>query len=434
MRAGCHRGAPSDVPGASAAALCPGPAGDTVVGLFAGQAGADAAYDRAVRESGATAGEGDCGTGARGEHRYPDTGPARGRVLCFERDGTATLLWIDGQAAILSRAESSTQDLPELRAAWRAWTGSPAFPTAEEADLVGLVGLADCRRAGFADLDDFAGATAGVACRPRGTGASAVSYYRFPSLDALRGAMDARVAATGAKPGVNCDEGEAPEFLGTRRFDLRSAEIGVLSCHPGPQSTLVMEWSVEALLVAGRGVGTDAKALAGWWRGSSDPPTARVVEAVNAASQPPFPSERERALLAHIPERSRQNCLRPSAEQVRNNVGEAPVVAVVCGPTAGARIVFYYQFRDVASMRQSYGSGTTNGEDCTSLPDGFQGESAYRRGGMTGRLECAQAQNGTLYLVWTTDQLAIQAFAFQGDDPFAMIDWWRHEAGPLPPR
>jgi hypothetical protein len=435
LRAGCHRGAASDMPGATSAALCPGPAGDTAVGLFADRAAARAAYDRAVREAGATAGEGDCAADPRGEHRYPDTGPARGRVLCYEDAGTATLLWTDDVTATVSRAESSTQDVAELRETWRKWIGSPAFPTSEEAELVTLVGLADCRRAGFADLDDFAGAVAGVTCRPRGTGASTVSYFRFPSLAAVRGAMDARVDETALPSGVNCDDGKARGFRGTRRFDLRSADIGVLSCYPGPRSTLVMEWSVEALFVAGRAVGTDAEALAGWWRRDFGPPIDRIVAAVNATSAPPFPTAEEQSLLDHVPERSRLNCLRPSAEQVRVNVGEAPVVAVVCGATSGAaRIVFYYQFRDLRSMRQSYGDGESGAEDCTKLPDGFRGEAPYRRGGVSGRLLCARAENGTWYMVWTTDQLRIQAFAFQGDDPFAMIDWWRHEAGPLPAR
>ncbi|MDQ7908162.1 Hsp70 family protein [Phytohabitans sp. ZYX-F-186] len=428
----CRRGAASDLPGATAALHCPGPTGDAVVGLFADRAAVDTAYDQAVRESGGTPGEGDCGTDGRGEHRYPDTGPARGRVLCYQEAGTATFLWTDDETATLSRAVSSTEDVPGLREAWRAWTGSPDFPTAEEGELAALVSLQGCRRAGVADLDDFAGAVAAVTCQPNAPGATEVSYFRFPSLEALRGAMDARVAVTGAGPGVDCADGKAPGFSGTRRFDLRSADLGVLSCHPGPRSTLVMEWSVEALLVAGRAVGTDAAALAGWWRGSFGPPVARIVEAVNAASTPPFPSAEERALLGHIPERTRVNCLRPSAEQRRVNVGAAPVVAaVVCGPTSGARIVFYYRFADVASMRRSYGSGDDGGKDCTRLPDGFNGESRYSRGGATGRLRCGQSENGNRYLEWTTDQLAVQAFAFQGGDPFAMIDWWRHDAGPV---
>jgi hypothetical protein len=431
LRAGCRSGAATDMPGATAALRCPGPAGDAVVGLFPNKAAVDAAYDKVVRDAGAADGEGDCTAQAPGEHRYPGAGPARGRVFCYYRDGgTATIVWTDLGHDTLSRAESSTGDLSGLRAAWLSWTGSPAFPTKEENDLIGLVGLADCRRAAIADLDDFAGATAGVACRPTAVGASAVSYYRFPTREALRTAMDARATKTGAEPGVDCADGKARQFRGTRRYDLRSADIGVLSCHPGPQSTLVMEWSVEALLLAGRAVGTDAQALAGWWRGRSGPPLARVVEAVNASSTPPFPTEPERALLARIPERSRKHCLRPSPEQVRTNVGEAPVVAVVCGPTSGARIVFYYKFPDPAAMSRSYGSGASREVDCTRLPEGFSGESRYRRGALTGWLSCGQLANGNRFLEWTTDQLAIQAFAFQGSEPFAMIDWWRHDAGP----
>jgi len=429
--AGCHRGEPAGVPGAATAVRCPSPAGDVVVGLFADRAAVDTAYDRAVRDAGATTGEGDCGTEARGEHRYPGAGPARGRVLCYQDGGTAYLVWTDESAESLSRVESSTKDIAALREAWRSWTGSPAFPTKDESELAGLVGLADCHRAAIADLDDFAGAVAGVACRPTVAGASAVSYYRFASLDALRGAMDARTKQTGVPSGVECQDGAAAQFRGTRRYDLRSADIGVLTCYPGPRSTLVMEWSVEALLLVGRAVGTEAKALAGWWRGYSGPPTERVVEAVNATSSPPFPSEPERALLRRVPDGTRKNCLRPSPEQRRVNVGEESVVSVVCGPASGARIVFYYQFTSPAAMRRNYGPGQSTTESCTALPEGFNAETSYRRGGYTGRLRCGQSGNGNRYLEWTTDQLSIQAFAFQGGDPFAMIDWWRHDAGPL---
>jgi hypothetical protein len=431
LRAACHSGVAADVPGAATALRCPGPAGDPVVGLFANRAAVDTAYDQAVQEARATAGDGDCTATARGEHRYPATGPARGRVLCYEQGGTATFVWTDDDATTLSRAQSSTADAAALREAWLAWTGPPAFPTEGESDLSELVGLPDCLRAGIADLDDFAGAVAGVACRPTAAGASAVSYYRFESLEALRGAMDARTEETGVPSGVECQDGKAKDFRGTRRYDLRSADIGVLTCYEGPQSTLVVEWSVEALLLAGRAVGTEAAALAGWWRGYSGPPTERVVAAVNATSSPPFPTGPERALLDRVPKPSRKNCLRPSPEQKRTNVGEEQVVAVVCGPTSGARIVFYYQFADRQALRRSYGTESSTEEACTALPDGFGAETSYRRGGFTGRLRCGESGNGNRWLEWTTDQLLVQAFAFQGGDPYAMIDWWRHDAGPL---
>ncbi|MFC0533693.1 Hsp70 family protein [Phytohabitans kaempferiae] len=430
MRADCRPGDAPALPGATASLRCTGPAGDAVVDLFADPGAVEAAYDQAVSGAGVPSGEGDCTVDARGEHRYPDTGPARGRVVCYESGGTATLVWTDDGARTLARVEAPAADLPRLRTAWRSWTGSPAFPTEAEQSLTELVGLADCRRAGVADLDDFAGATAGVQCRPQGVGATAVSYYRFASLDALRATMDARGAANEVPAGVDCAEGEAEDFRGTRRFDLRSADIGVLSCHPGPRSTLVLEWSVEALLVAGRATGTEATSLAGWWRVYFGPPTDRIVAAVNATSSPAFPTAEERELLDRVPERSRHDCLRPSPEQKRRNVGEAPTVAaVVCGPTSGARVVFYYQFASRDAMRRSYGSGR-QGSDCTTLPSGFNGEAPYRRGGATGRLGCGQVE-GNRWLEWTTDHLAIRAFAFQGGDPAAMIDWWRHDAGPL---
>jgi hypothetical protein len=242
--------------------------------------------------------------------------------------------------------------------------------------------------------------------------------------------MDGLATAARAPTGVACEGGRAPGFRGTRRYDLRSAEIGVLTCRPGPQSTLVLEWSVEPLLVAGRATGADADALSAWWRGYSGPSTARIVDAVNRRSSPPFPTGPERALLDRVPARSRVNCLRPSPEQVRRNVGAAPVVVVVCGPTSGARIVFYYRFPAASAMRRSYGSGGAGGRACTTLPDGFTGEAAYRLGRATGRLRCGTNEDGSRYLEWTHDGLAVQAFAFQGGDPAAMIDWWRHDAGP----
>ncbi|MEH1124361.1 Hsp70 family protein [Micromonospora sp. CPCC 206061] len=419
--------------GATRTLACRGEDGpEVVVGLFADQAAVDSAYQKAVREAGAAASEGDCAATNSGEHRYPATGPATGRVVCGSgADGGASLVWTDEKARTVSRTEADVDDAAALRAAWLSWTGAPAFPTTEERTLVDLLAANGCRRASVADLDDFTGATAGVRCDPRGTGATSVSYFRFGALAALQSTMDTHAAAVKAPTGVACQDGDAPGFLGSRRYDLRSVELGALMCHPGPRSTLVMQWSVESLLLAGRAAGTDAEGLSAWWRADSGPPVKRVVEAVNAQASPAFPTAEEQALLARVPERSRVDCLRPSPEQVRANVGVEPVVAVVCGPTSGASIVFYYQFPSQAAMRRSYGSVGSNDEDCTKLPRGFVGEAPWQRGGLSGRLSCATGENGNRRLVWTSDQLAIQAFAFQGGDPTAMIDWWRHDAGPV---
>jgi len=434
LRDDCGDGDVPPMPGARRTLGCRDARGrEAVVGLFADRTGVEAVYDQAVRESGVTRGEGDCVTGQVGEHRYPATGPAVGRVLCVtDESGATRIVWTDERIHAVARAEATTPDAARaLHESWLTWTAAaPAFPTDEERSLVDLLGATDCRRADVSELDDFPGAVAGVTCNPRGVGARTVSYYRFGAVADLQAAMDAHAVAADAPTGVDCD-GDAPGFRGSRRYDLRSVELGVLLCHPGARSTLVMEWSVEALLVAGRAVGTEAAALTAWWRSYSGPPVARTVEAVNAQSTPPFPTAAEAALLAHIPQRSRVDCLRPSDEQVRRNVGSEPVVAVVCGPTSGAGIVFYYQFPDAAAMRRSYGNRPARDKACTALPRPFAGEAPYRRGGLTGWLRCGTNENGRRWLEWTTEQLGIQAFAFNGGDPAAMIDWWRHDAGPV---
>ncbi|MCW6008660.1 Hsp70 family protein [Micromonospora sp. CPCC 205371] len=430
LRDGCRDG--GALAGATRTLTCKGEKGPEVtVGLFADQAAVDDAYQRAVREAGATASEGDCGTASSGEHRYPATGPAAGRVVCGTGvDGDASLVWTDERARIVSSTKADAADAAALRAAWLSWTGAPAFPTTEERELVDVLAASGCARANVADLDDFPGATAGVRCDPQGTGATNVLYFRFGELTALQSTMDAHAAAAKAPTGVACEDGDAAGFLGSRRYDLRSVELGALMCHPGPRSTLVMQWSVEPLLLVGRVTGTDAESLAAWWRLDSGPPVTKVVEAVNARATPAFPTVEEKALLARVPKRSQVDCLRPSREQVRSNVGTEPVVAVVCGPTSGAQIVFYYQFQSQAAMRRSYGTTNLGDDDCTKLPENFEGESPYQRGGVSGRLRCATGENGNRWLVWTSDQSAIQAFAFRGGDPTAMIDWWRHDAGP----
>lgn len=193
----------------------------------------------------------------------------------------------------------------------------------EERALVEVLAADNCRRATVAELDDYPNASVGVTCDPDGVGARAVSYYRFSNRLDLQRAMDDQANAVKAPVGVLCDEGKAPGFLGTRRYDLRSVEIGVLLCHPGPESSLVLQWSVEPLLLIGRAVGLDPVDLAGRWRQYSGPPTSEVVEAVNAGAEPPFPSKTEAELLTHVPEVSRVNCLRPSGEQIRKNVGSS---------------------------------------------------------------------------------------------------------------
>ena len=352
--------------------------------------------------------------------------PASSRIAVV----TTVLLLVAALAAVLVVQPWRHGPPPAASATRSAPPRAPAFPTAAERSLVTLIGDSGCHRAA---ADAMRGVLAAVSCTPPGTGATDETYYQFDSLTHLRTAFDHDSTTARAPNGVDCSEGKAPGFLGNRRYDLRSVDLGGLQCHPGPNSGLVMEWSVEPLRVLGRATGTDAAALAGWWRAYYGPPTSAIVAAVNREASPPFPTPRESALLAHIPPTSRDNCVRPSDSQVKLNVGDRPVIGVVCGPTSGAAIVFYYQFRSVAAMNASYGVPQLGGTDCTTETtdkDGFDGEHAYSRGGESGRLECATDNTGERSMTWTDNRLAIEGLAFQGGDPAAMIDWWLNDAGP----
>lgn len=403
------------------------------VRAFADPAGVDRAYGRAVDAAGVTRGSGDCGTDPNAEHRYPSVGRPHGRVVCARGDGPATLVWTDATAKTIFRAEVAPDRAAELYQAWTRWTGAPAFPTSEEAELMRVVAEDDCQRPPAGTLDRYGPMLAAVECAPEYAGARSISYYRYGSLADLQQTFDAHASAANAPTGVYCGDGKAEGFLGNRRYDLRSVEVGGLLCHPEPQSTLAIEWSVEPLLLLGRAVGTDPEDLAEWWSDHHGPPASVLTAAVNAQADPPFPSEDEQRLLAQVPEPSRINCMRPSAEQVRQNVpGRTPVAAVVCGPTSGARIVFYYQFADAATMRANYrGGGLPDWPDCSATVPGFKGEGSYARGGTRGRLLCHHSEGAGHYLVWTDERRLIQGFAFQGWNAEALYDWWQHDAGPL---
>ncbi|MGI5213491.1 serine/threonine-protein kinase [Plantactinospora sp. CA-290183] len=432
LRAGC-REVDGTGGGAIASLLCRDGDYEARVRVFADRAGVDREYQQAVRESGIAPGTGDCAAAVGAEHRYPSAGTPKGRVLCFSRDGPTTLIWTHDAARTVTRVESAMDGAAVYRA-WAGWTGSALpFPTADEKALMELVAEGDCRRPPAGSLDGFGALLAAVECTPRYHGARTVSYYRYANLGELQRTFDARADAAAVPTGKYCADGEAEGFRGNRRYDVRSIELGGLLCHPGPQSTLVLEWSVEPLLVLGRAVGTDAEDLPAWWSARRGPPLETVLAAVNAQADPPFPTAAERALLDRVPAASRSNCLRPPTEQVRNNVpGDTEVVGVVCGPTGGARIVFYYQFPDAAAMRANYQAGAVpEWPDCTPDAPGFRGEQPYARGGSTGRLLCHRSDGAGYYLVWTDERRAIQVFAFQGSDPEVLLDWWRHDAGPL---
>ncbi|HEY2700328.1 MAG TPA: serine/threonine-protein kinase [Pseudonocardiaceae bacterium] len=431
LRPSCAVG--GSVPNAAATATCQVGATSVVLGQFSAENALTAAYGRAVSDSGVARDTGDCTAGSRSESRYPGTGTEVGRVVCSISNGaTSSVVWTDTASRVLGRASAPVNDDATVRGEWAQWVGIAAFPTAAERDLVNLAGEQGCKRTAASTLDGYVGVLAALDCTPNGSGASAETYVRFGAIGNLRAAFDGDAGKAKEPSGVDCSQGKAPGFLGNQRFDLRSVFIGGLQCHPGLNSSLDLEWSVEPLLVLGKATGPDPVGLANWWQSNYGPPTGAIVAALNKQDSPPFPTARESALLAHIPAISRNNCIRPSADQARTNVGNYQVVGVVCGPTSGAPIIFYYQFADDTAMNASYGVPQENAYDCTTLPSAFDGEHAYNRGGQTGRLQCGSDDNSpNKDLVWTDDQLAIEAFAFQGHDPTAMIDWWRDDAGPV---
>ena len=433
LRDACRASGTGGIPGASSTVTCRDASGrEAVLNLFDDQPSSDAAYDRVVRASGVAQGSGECAEASGGEHRYPSSGTPSGRELCSDNGGTSTIVWTDRGTHVVGTANTASADYRALQQAWAGWVELPAFPSPEEKSLLDLLDEPDCHRAAAGSLDEVAPVVAAVDCTPRGTGARTVSYYRFASETDLQSSYDDHATASGAPTGVSCIDTTPPQgFLGNRRFDLRSAELGGVLCHPGPQSSLVLEWSVEPLLVLGRAVGTDPEDLTTWWNRYYGPPIPAIVDAVNQKASPPFPTPQEQALLAHVPEQSRTNCLRPAPEQVKINVPKGGVTGVVCGPTSGPSIVFYYQFPDAASMAANYDTvGRPSGPDCTTGPPNFTGEAPYARDGDTGRLLCATNEGDNKLMVWTNERLTIQVFAFQGHDAAAMATWWRTEAGP----
>ncbi|QRP49823.1 hypothetical protein [Amycolatopsis sp. FDAARGOS 1241] len=419
--------------GATATVTCHDASGQPVTAaLYADPRQVSAAYADAVAEAGVAADQGDCASAAGGEHRYPATGPARGRVLCQVRAGTATVTWTDDQARTVTRAEVPAGDDATLRTAWAGWVGwaPEAFPTSDENALLGVAAGTGCVRAAPADLDAYAGAVAGITCTPQGSGARRVSYVRFPDVPALRTAFTALVRAAKAPSGSGCP---GSPFLGTTRFDWLSVDLGQVLCHPGPDGTVAMDWSLEAFSMIGHVTGASGDAVGGWWSQWHVAPLSRIVGEVNEHSAPPFPDGVERALLQHIPPQSRQNCVRPSPDRKWQDLGAvAATAAVACGRTSGAGLVVYYQLPDAAAMNQVFNSTGDSEAACTSLPKDFEGDRAYARGGRTGRLACATTgPGGELVLKWTDDQAHIEAVAHRGTTPFALIDWWTHEAGPV---
>ncbi|MGP4020853.1 serine/threonine-protein kinase [Saccharopolyspora sp. 5N708] len=436
LRADCQIADPATgSPAATEVVSCSDGSQQVTFSLFDELPAMDEAYTEALGQAEVSRGSGDCTVAAGAEHRYPGAGPAIGRVLCFSRDGSTSVVWTDNAARTMARSSRRDIDDVGLAGSWATWVGLPSFPTADEKALIDLVGLENCRRAPSGGLETFRNVLAAIDCPSPDDGANTISYYRFADLDGLQHTYNSHVNEVGAPSEVYCGDGTARGFLGNNRLDLRSIEIGGLLCYQGQQDTPVIEWTIEPLLLMTRGTGAEPEALASWWRQyyGFEPFAGQVIEAINANAEPAFPTPQEKALLDRIPAPSRVDCMRPPRQQVEQNVQDEPVAAVVCGPTRGAGIVFYYQLSDTASMNSGYDWNTDiSGPDCTAGAPDFRGNAPYSRGGATGRLACATNSTGSPFLIWTDDQHNILAFAFKGSDAPLLIDWWQSEAGPVP--
>jgi serine/threonine protein kinase len=434
LRADCENADSSGgTPGAATVISCAAGADTVHFSLYDDKADMDEAYGDAVAAAGIDRGTGDCAQAVGAEHRYPGVGDPAGRVLCWSGEGTSRLLWSDDEARTLAEVVRRDVDDLGLAEAWSTWVGLPAFPTGDEQALLDLVQLEGCHRPRAADLEDFRNLLAAVECDAPSEDASAIAYFQFADAEGLRHVTESRIAAAEAPEGVYCGDGSAPGFLGYDTLDLRGVDVGTLMCRPG-DGFPVIEWTLDAALLMGRITGPDPETLDDAWRlhYGFGPPTAAVVEAVNAAADPPFPTAAEQALLDLVPERSRKDCMRPSQWQIDSNVRNEPQAAVVCGPVRGAGMVFYYQFASAAEMDADYGANNDiSGPDCNDEPPDFHGDAPYERDGATGRLGCGTSANGNVWLVWTDERRNVLAMAFNGSSTTMILDWWRYEAGPL---
>jgi hypothetical protein len=428
-----QRATPEETTRASATLSCQDPGGqEVVISLFGTRSGMDEAYAKVVQEAGVPHGSGDCATTTGAEHRYPPVGAQTGRVVCYRHDTRTFIVWTDDTARTVAGAIRRDGNDAELYRFWAALAGIPSFPTPAERELWDIADEKECHRAPAGRLDQAIGVVAAVECEPDDRGADLVTFYRFADLDGLRRSYRTHVDAVAAPTGgPACEDGAAPGFLVDNSWNRGSVTLGRVLCHPGSPGELVMEWTVESLLVMGRAVGTDPRELGKWWSADSGPTTDTILAAVNAGAG--FPDPAEQALLDHIPPATRVQCTRASEKLKSYDLLDpgSPVAAVVCVPPDGAGQVLYYQFPSADLMAENYRENVFPGPDCASGPPDFTGEAAYTRGTVTGRLGCATGDSGSPYLVWTHDQLNILAFAYYGEEPAALLSWWNAEAGPV---
>jgi tRNA A-37 threonylcarbamoyl transferase component Bud32 len=430
LRGNCTERDPWE-PAATATLACRDGSGQSVsFSVFGSRQQMLAAYDKAVRESGVARGTGDCTSMTRGEHRYPATGAPMGRLLCFTRSAPISLMWTDDRALTLARADATDVDEFKLQKAWSMWTKAPAYPTAEEKAFRSVLREASCRRAPASALDRHSDVVAAIECSPDGKGADRVTYYRFASLEGLRRSHAGHVAQAKVTSTAFCFSGENKGILSNSTYTVLYIDVGEVMCLPGKQGPSAIEWTDEPVLLAARAEGSNAKALADWWGGSSSPLSVERAKAMNSQSRPVFPTQAEKEVLRYIPSDFRNECVRPSEHQVKSDVPDAKVTAVACIPSGDPEVVIYYRFPDMASMKKNYGDRSRTGQDCNIKNSKAVGDTSYSINGKNaGRLWCGK--DGGWYMTWYDEALKIQAFAYDFSDPAASYKWWQDSAGPL---
>ncbi|WP_156935446.1 hypothetical protein [Pseudonocardia spinosispora] len=431
VRGACALAGPEGLPPGSDRQLrCHGADGqDMTAGLYDSAADAEAGYRAAVAATpSARTGDGDCSNSPGWEHSYPGVGAPTGRVLCVRDNTGARMVWLNRTDRTVSTATRSDGDALALYQAWARWVEIPAFPAAQEKDLMALLVETDCRRAPAGAIDAVDGAVASVDCTPLGTGASTVRYLRFSDSEHLDRAYRSDVEKAGGHDGVDCSDPKEPTFLGDSVTYVLSVPFGRLACRPGPGApTLTM--SIDSLMLMGIASGPDRTALVNWLSHASSPRVAPLVGSLNQRSQ--FPTAQERQLLDHIPAGSPSICTRPTEKQVGLNVKGARVVGAAClVSTLRGGSVFYYQYADHNELLAA--GGPSGGPDCLSDPPGFFGSARYTRpNGSTGTLQCGPtvADAATFALAWTDERTDIRVMAFSPDRG-ALLAWWRSGAGP----
>ncbi|MGH3240169.1 MAG: hypothetical protein ACRDNL_07295, partial [Spirillospora sp.] len=279
------------------------------------------------------------------------------------------------------------------------------------------------------ELDALRDAVAGIDCDVLGTKPERATFYQFATLAGLRRSHQDGVARAKAPSGTGCGGGS---FLGTEEWRERTVDIGGVLCHSDKRKKYI-EWIAEPLLFMGRAEHEDGEALYRWYDEDAPPTREKVTAAMNARSRPPFPTAAEKALMNHVPKATRQFCIRPDADTVRQHSAGGAVAGIACHPDGGPNTVLYYQFRDNAAMRRSFEDVDDDPSgNCLSDPAAFAGNAPYTRPGRGGgRLFCGLNEDDERFMSWTSDRLLIQGYAFSIDDPAAAVEWWRKDGIPV---